>query len=101
MSLASALGFKGSSSKTTSYLPSQAKGVNAVVNTYLPTLGQNNNVWQGDRVADLTDLQKSILSSAGNFTSIFGTPQNSTSTPLFSETGTALASLLSGECSIG
>lgn len=96
MSLGSMLGFSGGGSKSTSYLASQKKGVDKVVATYLPQLGVNANVWQGQRVADLSPLQTGVIQGASTFLPMFSTPQ-STSTPLFSETGQSLGRLLSGQ----
>ena len=62
---------------------------------YGPQAGQNQNVYEGQRVAPLTDLQTGVLQSAPSFLSSFGTPQ-STTQPLSAETGKTITDLLSG-----
>jgi len=53
---------------------------------YGPTMGQNENVWQGQRVTPFSDLQQGAITGAGNFADYFSTPQTA-DTPLFEETG--------------
>jgi hypothetical protein len=53
------------------------------------------NVYQGERVAPLTDLQQTAITGAGNYSSLFSTPTTN-SNPMMAETGTALQTLLSG-----
>jgi len=89
-------GSSKSSSKSTSYLPQQKEALLDALDVYLPTLGQNQNVYQGDRVADLTGVQQGVLDSAPNFLDMFGTPQKA-GTPLSQETGTAVKDLLAGD----
>lgn len=63
---------------------------------YGPQLGQNQNVWQGERVAPFSTLQQNAITGAGNFTDYFSTPQTVGTAPLFEETGGAIGGLLSG-----
>jgi len=92
--------FSGSSqrsqSNSQSYTEDQKKWLAEALELYGPQLGQNNNVYQGNRIVDFTDLQQNVLSNAGNFLNIFGTPKP-TGTPLFNETGQSITSLLSGD----
>ena len=90
--------FSGSEEQqeSSSFLPSQKKGLNKAIDLYLPQLGQNSDVWQGDRVAGLTDLQKNVFGAGSNFLNLFSNPSD-ISTPLFGETGNAIAQLLSGQ----
>jgi hypothetical protein len=67
-----------------------------LLTTYGSKVGTGANVYQGDRVAGLTDLQKSTLTGANNYSNLFSTPQTTT-TPMFNETGQALGGLLSGQ----
>jgi len=90
--------FSGSSSKQQSETRTakQREWLGKALDIYGKQLGRNDNVWQGDRVADFSDLQRNVLGSADNFMNIFGTPK-STGTPLFNETGQSIANLLSGD----
>lgn len=84
-----------SSNRSQSYTSEQNEWLKKALALYGPELGQNENVYQGDRVADFADLQRNVLGNAGNFMNIFSTPQ-STGTPLFNETGQSITGLLSG-----
>lgn len=87
-----------SSSRTTSTAkdPEQTKWLREALSIYGPTLGQNENVWQGQRVSPLTDIQQQAITGAGTFAEYFSTPQQA-GTPLFQETGEAARGLLTGE----
>jgi hypothetical protein len=88
--------FSGPSQKSSSFIPVQKTGLTEAINLYLQQLGQNNNVYQGQRVAPLTGLQTGAIDNAGNFLSTFSTPAT-TDTPLRAETGNALADILAGK----
>lgn len=96
MSLSNFFSSGGSKSESKSYLPKQAETLNSLLDLYSQQIGQNNNVYQGDRVAGFSDLQTGVLNAAPNFLSSFSTPQTA-GTPLFDETGTTLKGLLSGD----
>ena len=89
--------FSGSESKSesTSYRPSQGKALDKAIELYLPFLGQNNNVWQGDRLAGFGDLQTNAIGAGSNFLNLFSNPMN-IANPLLGETGDSLNMLLSG-----
>ena len=74
----------------------QKQWIANALGTYGPTIGEGADVWQGQRVAPLTDLQQSAITGAGNFASYFSQPQQA-GTPLFGETGEATRGLLAGE----
>lgn len=84
-----------SESKTESKTGKQKQYLHEMLDLYGKQLGQNQNVWQGQRVAPLSDLQQSAITGAGNFAQYFSTPQYA-GTPLFKETGQAAADLLAG-----
>jgi hypothetical protein len=67
----------------------QAKMDNAVT-----TL--RGTVYQGDRVAPFSTLQNQAVAGASNYSDYFATPETTT-TPMFGETGTALNTLLQGK----
>lgn len=94
MSLGSFFSTGGTKSKPVN--PKQSENLNEALDLYGGQLGQNNNVWQGDRVAGFTGTQQGVLGATSNFLPMFSTPQQ-TGTPLFDETGTALKGLLAGE----
>lgn len=75
--------------------PRQKKGLITALDLYEPLLGQNANVFQGDRVANLNPLQQTAISGAGNFAQTFSTPTTA-NVPLFQETGEATQGLLAG-----
>lgn len=85
----------GSDRTTTSYLPSQAAGLNKALALYMQQLGENR-VYAGQRVAPMTATQQSVLGAAPNYLTAFGAPTTA-QTPLFGETGTALKGILAGE----
>ena len=89
-------GQKESSDKSDSKTREQRKYLADALNLYGPQLGQNENVWQGERLAPLTDLQQKAITGAGSFADYFSTPQGTIETPLFPETGRTLSGLLSG-----
>jgi len=88
---------KGSSatSTTTTKTPEQKAELARALKLYGPTLGKNENVWQGERVTPFTPLQSHAVSGAANYTDFLSTPQT-VGTPLFDQTGKATASLLDG-----
>jgi len=90
--------FSGSKSKeqSSSYLPAQATWLTKALELYGKELGQNDTVYQGDRLAGFTDLQNTAINNAGNFANIFSQP-NQVGTPLSGETGSAIKGLLSGD----
>ncbi len=96
--MALSLSFGGSKkkSKQTTYTktPEQRKAMTSLFGAYLPQVGQNQ-AYTGDRVAPLTDLQRTTLGGAQNYANYFSTPQT-VGTPLFAETGAAAKSLLDG-----
>jgi hypothetical protein len=74
----------------------QKEYLGKALDLYGGQLGQNDKVWQGQRVAPLTGTQQGAISGAGNYTSYFSTPQQ-TGMPLFGQTGQATSQLLSGK----
>ena len=73
----------------------QKKWLKEALAVYGPQLGQNQNIWQGQRVTPFSELQEKSISGAGQFADYFATPQQA-GTPLFQETGGAIQDLLSG-----
>ena len=90
--------FSGSSSKSTSdsKTASQRKGIDKLLETYMPTVGEGANIFPGDRVTPFTPMQQSSLTGAGKFVDYFSEPQTA-GTPLFNETGAATKGILTGE----
>jgi len=91
----------GSEQSSKGYIPAQKAGLKEALNYYLPMLGQGlSKIFQGKRVAPLTDTQNTVFNGAndlaGQFVDTFG---NTTQpdTPLFAETGYALKGILSGD----
>ena len=74
----------------------QKQNLATALDLYGPSMGQNENVWQGERVAPLTGLQQSAISGGGNYLDTFSTPQQA-GIPMFGETGGAIGGLLSGD----
>ena len=91
-----ALKIGGSTSNTTSYIAPQKTALERLLSLYTPQAGGNNNVYPGERVAPLTDLQTGVMASVPNFLDVFGTPQTETQ-PLSAETGKTITSLLNQE----
>lgn len=89
--------FSGASTKSTStqqnYTPEQASGLKKALDVYLPTLGQGQQVFQGERIAGFNPQQMEALDIKG-FLDAFA-PQFDM--PLYGETGRTLGGLLSGE----
>lgn len=83
------------SSQTESKTQEQKENLAKLLTLYGPQMGQNEKVWQGQRVAPLTGLQQNVLSGAENYSQYFSTPQQ-TGMPLFNQTGQAAAGLLTG-----
>ncbi len=90
--------FSGSASKSTSdsKTASQRKGIDKLLETYMPTVGEGANIFPGDRVTPFTPLQQSSLTGAGKFVDYFSDPETA-GTPLFNETGEATKGILSGK----
>lgn len=83
-----------SSSKqvTTSKSPEQTKWMGEALDVYGPTLGQGENIFQGDRIAPMTETQTQASDVQG-FLDRFAPYRDM---PMFGETGTALSGVLSG-----
>jgi len=62
-----------STSTSTSYIPSQKKGITTAIDTYMPTLGQGQPSYSGQRVAGFSPLQQEVFQQAG--TNMFMTPE--------------------------
>lgn len=63
---------ESSSSTQTSYTPEQRKGLEQAISTYLPTLGQGQTGYGGQRLAGLTPTQEGIFGQLPNFATAFG-----------------------------
>lgn len=87
----------GSETKSTNYLPQQATTLAKALNLYGAQLGQNENIYGGQRVAELTPLQSNVLAGMPNYLNLYSTPAGATTQPLSAETGTALKSILAGQ----
>jgi hypothetical protein len=88
-------------SKTTSTNKAdiQKDSLDSALELYIQQLGQNQNVFQGDRVAGLTGLQETGIGAAGGVGEAFTTPVSSpgfAGGPLAGETTTATSDLLTG-----
>lgn len=57
-------GKESSSQQSTSYTPEQREGQKAMFAAYLPTIGKNNNVFQGERVAGFNPSQTKVFDFA-------------------------------------
>lgn len=77
---------------TTSKSPEQTQWMGKALDIYGPTLGQGENIFQGQRVAGFTPTQEQALDVKG-FLEKFKPYQD---IPMFGETGTALSGLLEG-----
>ncbi len=86
-----------SESSSTNKTADQTKWLAQALKTYGPQIGQNNNVWQGQRVQPFGTLQNQAVSGAENYADYFSTPQQVGKAPLSDETGTAVKGLLSGD----
>jgi len=84
------------SSQSQSYIPEQKEWLKKALGLYGPQLGKNENVWQGQRVAPFSDLQRRTLTGAENFLDTFDTPRQ-VGTPLSKETGQSITKLLAGD----
>lgn len=82
-----------SKSRGTSYLPAQADWLTKALGTYGPTLGQGENIFQGQRVAPFTGTQEAALGGLGDYLNIFSAQRDM---PLFGEAGTSLSGILKG-----
>ena len=87
--------FSGSESKQTSqsYTKDQEKGLAQMIKAYLPSVGQGENIYEGERLAGLSAEQNNLLSQGSSLGNLFSAE---TSMPLFNETGQALTGLLNG-----
>ena len=85
----------GSSSKqtTTSKSPAQNKWMGEALDIYGPSMGQGQEIYQGDRVAPMTETQTQASDVQG-FLDRFAPYRDM---PMFGETGQALGGLLSGQ----
>jgi hypothetical protein len=79
-------------SESQSYTPTQKKYFDKLLREFGSTDG--SNIFEGDRVADLGELQKSAYGQAGGFMDYFSPDRGM---PLYEETGDALAGILRGE----
>lgn len=86
---------KVSQQQSTSYTPTQKSFMDRAVALYGGQLGQNNNVWQGDRVAPMSGLQQGAIQGAGNFMGEFSTPQEA-ATPLRGQSGYTISQGMAG-----
>ena len=85
---------KGSSSQQQqSYTPEQRKWLGEALSVYGPQLGQGENVFGGQRIAEFSPFQNQSLTQAQGFLDSFSPDQGM---PLFGETGGALGNILSG-----
>jgi hypothetical protein len=82
----------GSSTQKT-YTSGQKKVLGKALEVYGPTLGQGEKIYQGERVAPLTETQTQLADVQG-FIDKFAPYRD---IPLFGETGTALTNIMSGE----
>ncbi len=92
-------GSQSSSSSQQSYTPEQKKWLGKTLGVYGPELGQNNNVWQGDRLAGFGDLQSDALNRSSGLLDVFSSGFQDL--PLFNQTGTTLDDLLKGTAGAG
>lgn len=74
----------------------QKKGLQQMLDLYLPTAGQGADIFPGARTSPFSTLQQSAISGAANFAPLFSTPQTA-GAPLFPETGQAIKGVLSGQ----
>lgn len=86
-------GPKQSESQSSGRTVEQAKIMKQLANLYMPMIGQGQPVYGGERVAGMTPLQQSAISTGGGLLGSFGAG----GMPMYSETGTALSKMLSGE----
>ena len=84
-----------SESTSTNKTPQQTQQLGEMIDLYAPAMGQNDKVWQGDRVAPMSGLQQGVLTGAQNYTGLFSDPKTA-GMPLFNETGQATKNILSG-----
>ena len=85
-----------STSRSDAKTPEQKAQLKNMLALYGPAMGENEDVWQGQRVVPFSDLQQQSITGAGNYADYFSTPQ-AAGTPLFNETGAATKGLLTGE----
>jgi hypothetical protein len=87
-------GQQESSSKqqSSSYTPAQKKWQATALETYGPTVGQGQPIYQGPRVADFSP-QQAALTNVQGYQDAFNANR---SMPLFGETGTAISDAMAG-----
>lgn len=85
-----------SQSTSSSKIEGQKKGLQQMLDLYLPQAGQGADIFQGVRTAPFSALQEKAVSGAGNYADLFSTPQTA-GAPLFPETGEAIKGVLSGK----
>jgi hypothetical protein len=89
-------GSSTSKSESQSKTAAQFTQIDKLIGMYGGLMGQNEKVYQGDRVSPLTDIQQTAITGAGNYGDYLSTPQQA-GTPLFNETGQATRDLLAGD----
>lgn len=77
--------------------PEQKKLLSQAIDIYGPQLGQNENVFQGDRVAPFSTLQNRAVSGAENITDDFATTPQRAGTPLQGQVESTTSDFLAGE----
>jgi len=82
------------STQSAPYTAQQKKWQEQALKIYGPQLGQGENIYPGQRVAEFSPLQTKSLESAGSLLDYFN---SFSQMPLFGETGSALNKILSGE----
>jgi hypothetical protein len=94
-----------SQSESKSYTPEQRQWLGRALEVYGPQIGQGENVFAGQRVADFSPLQFQSLNQAqgylgsfqpGQGVPLFGQQMAQTGQPLWGETGQALGDILGG-----
>ena len=76
---------------STSYTPEQKEGLTQALQTYLPTLGQGQPSYGGERVAPWSDFMGNTMSQVKGFLDSF---KPGGGMPLFGDMGTALKGIL-------
>ena len=82
-----------SSEKSTQKSPAQTKWMGEALDIYGPSMGQGQEIYQGDRVAPMTETQTQASDVQG-FLDRFAPYRDM---PMYGETGQALGGLLSGQ----
>ena len=84
-----------SRSTTESKTTEQKTGLKKALDLFLPELDKPAEIFPGGRVAPFSTLQQGAVTGAENFVDFFSTPEQAT-TPLFTETQSALKGSLAG-----